>query len=170
MISAYSSISRGTSGGQGHPQPATTFAGIISASNLDFLRFVPMSCVIPGGMSFYWRMCIKTLIPPGVTFLLFLWPFSLKVRCQSWLAAARTVAYVVLLGIEVVAPSVATTVLQTFACDRFDGDWYLRTELTLSCDDSVQRRAWQAYAVIATFVYCIGESKCAWHRHGCPSS
>ena len=116
-----------------------------------------MACVVSGGMSFYWRMCIKTLIPPSVVFLLFLWPLSLKMRCEAWLSAARTVAYAALLGIEVVTPSVATTVLQTFACDRFDDGWYIRAELTLPCDESVRRRAWQAYAVFSTCVYFIGE-------------
>ena len=116
-----------------------------------------MSCIVTGGLDFYWKMGIKTVIPPAIVLLLFLWPLSCILRCKPYLPAARTVGFVTLFGIEIMTPSVATTALQTFACSEFDGGWYLRTELTLACDSSVRRARWVGYAIFCSGVYLVGE-------------
>ena len=108
-------------------------------------------------MDFYWSMCIKALVPAVVIALMLLWPLGCAIRRAPYIPAARTVAYLALMGIEVAIPSVATTVLQTFCCEAFDDEWFLRAQLTLACDRSIRRSKWVAFAGVFAVVYLVGE-------------
>ena len=57
VISSYSKISSGA-GSKGHPEPAASFAGALAITNIDFLQFVPMSCIFSSQTDFYWQMCV----------------------------------------------------------------------------------------------------------------
>ena len=116
-----------------------------------------MSCIASGGLDFYWSMCVKVLMPVGVIALMSLWPLGCAVRRAPYIPAARTVGYLALMGIEVATPSVATTILQTFCCEAFDEEWFLRAEMTLACDASMRRTKWVAFAGVFTVVYLVGE-------------
>ena len=116
-----------------------------------------MSCVVTGGLDFYWSMCVKALVPGVVIMLMLLWPLGCAIRRTPYIPAARTVGYLALMGIEVATPSVAMTVLQTFCCETFDDEWFLRAELTLACDMSIRRTKWVAFAGVFAAGYLIGE-------------
>ena len=105
VISAFSGISSDT-GSKGHPEPAASFAGALGATNVDLLQFVPMSCIVPGSMDFYWKMCIRTLIPPALISLLWLYPLSCVARRKPYAQAVRTAAKLTLIGLEIVTPKV----------------------------------------------------------------
>ena len=115
-----------------------------------------MSCIVAGGMSFYWRMVITTIIPPALIVVIFLWPLGCIMRRQPYLPAARSAGYLTLVGLEIITPTVLTTVLQTFVCEEIDGGWFLRAQLTLECDETGHRHAWQAYAAVCAVVYLAG--------------
>jgi hypothetical protein len=155
VISAFSGISSDT-GSKGHPEPAASFAGALGATNVGFLQFAPMSCVVTGGMDFYGKMCIRTLVPPALISLLWLWPLSCIALRKPHAQAVRMAAKLTLVGLEIVTPKVATNVMQVFACTEFDGGWYLRSELTLACDDSARRSKWVVFAAFFIILYPIG--------------
>ena len=155
VIASYSSISSGT-GSKGHPEPAATFAGALGATNVAFLQFVPMSCIVSAGMDFYWSMCLTAIVPPCVVLVLWLWPLSCIARRVPHEIATRTAAGLTLLGLEVIAPAVATTVLQTFVCDKYDNGWFLRAELTLPCDDGQRRQKWLVFSGLCVAIYPVG--------------
>jgi len=155
IISAFSGISSDT-GSKGHPEPAASFAGALGMTNVDFLQFVPMSCVVTGGMDFYWKMCIRTLVPPALISVLWLWPLSCIARRKPHARAVTMASKLTLVGLEIVTPKVATNVMQAFACTEFGGDWYLRSELTIACDGSTRRIKWVVYAGCCAAAYLIG--------------
>ena len=155
VIAAFSVISRGT-GDKGHPQPAATFASALSATNLEVLHFIPMSCVVSSTMDFYWQMCFRAVVPVGAIFVLWLWPLSCVARRKPYTNALRKTVKFTLSGLEVITPSVATAVMQTFACDEYDSGWFLRAELTLACDGSMRRQRWIFCASFFTLIYPVG--------------
>ena len=155
VISAFSGVSSDT-GSKGHPEPAASFAGALGATNVDFLQFVPMPCVATGGIDFYWKMCIRTLVPPVLISLLWLWPLSRIARRKPHVQAARTAAKLTMLVLEITTPKVATNVMQVFACTEFDGNWYLASELTIACDSSARRAKWVTLAGVCVALYPIG--------------
>ena len=155
VIASYSSISRDT--GEGHPESAASFANALSATNLGFLHFVPFSCVVTGGLDVYWKTLINALLPLGVITLLFLYPLTCWLRGKPYTPAARTAGGLALLGLEIVTPSVLTSVLQIFSCHEFSNGWFLRAELIQHCDGSMRRIKWAVFAVFGTIVYLVGE-------------
>ena len=155
VISAFSSISRGT-GNHGHPEPAASFAGALGASNVNFLQFVPMSCIASASMDFYWGTCVRTLIPPIFILMVFSWPFIRKLQRKPYIEEARAAAYVSLVALEVITPVLSTKLLQHYLCTQFDNGWFLRAELTLPCDASPRRRKWLIVASLFTIIYPIG--------------
>jgi len=57
---------------------------------------------------------------------------------------------------ELVLPSVSTTIIEASLCSSFDhGERYLREELTTSCT-SASRRAWEIYTSLCFLLYPIG--------------
>ena len=82
---------------------------MLGATNADILQFVPMSCVAAGDIDFYWKMCIRTLVPPALISLLWLWPLSHIARRKPHAQAVRTAAKLTLIGLEIVTPKVQPT-------------------------------------------------------------
>jgi hypothetical protein len=111
VISAFASISSDT-GDKGHPEPAATFAGALGASNVEFLQFVPMSCIASGTTDFYWKMCMRALVAPAAISVLWLWPLSCIARGKPYARAVAVAAKLSLTGLEVITPSVATNAMQ----------------------------------------------------------
>lgn len=115
-----------------------------------------MSCVVNGGMDFYWKMCMRTLVPPALICLLWLWPLSCFVRHKPHARAVHTAAKLTLVGLEIATPKVATNIMQVFSCAQFGNEWYLRAELTLACDGSVRRGKWVLYSGLCIALYPVG--------------
>ena len=57
---------------------------------------------------------------------------------------------------ELVLPSVSTTIIEASRCSSFDGgERYLREQLTISCT-SASRRTWEVYTSLCVLLYPIG--------------
>ena len=130
----------------------------------QFLRWIPPACVRPGA-SFYDTLLIKTLIPLAliglmisIAFIKLMRPSTINDQRKRDKAIAGAVQGVSLL-IELVLPSVSTTICQTFVCDLYD-DFPLRGALradnTLLCDwDAPDRSWWWFYGSFMGIVYPI---------------
>ena len=83
---------------------------------------------------------------------------SEKLRGRPTEAATNSVKRLALLLLEVTLPSITTTLIQVFICQKFDdGASFLRESLVLACDDSDSSRAfWVVYAAVALIVYMVG--------------
>lgn len=53
-----------------------------------------------------------------------------------------------LLALDLILPSVTTTIADTFSCERFDTGDFLLAQLSLACDDSPYRRRWEIYGAV----------------------
>ena len=74
-----------------------------------------------------------------------------------------------ILFLELILPSVSTTICETFVCFELDDGRYLRAQFSLSCD-SEEHRSWFAYAVVMAIVYLVLVptlllGTLAYHRH-----
>ena len=89
--------------------------------------------------------------------LLWCYPLSL-VLCgkPNLLAATRTVKRLSLLLLELTLPTITTSLIQVFVCDRFENGSFLREQLSLACDKSGERLQWIVFAAGALVVYLIG--------------
>ena len=97
------------------------------------------------------------MTPLGVILLMWLWPAICRIRCKPHIQGARIAAKLTLLGLEMITPSVTTSILQTFACDEYDDGWFLRAELTIQCGRSnAHRRLWLFFAGLMVAVYPFG--------------
>ena len=120
-----------------------------------------MECITD--TSFNRTLLLKCTAPFVVIALLWLKPAAYLMLKRPGKAdeAQQKAAELSLLLLEVVCPSVTTTIVQMFVCDRFDGGdgqelLYLRADLTLECDASSARRAYLGFAVAMIFVYPLG--------------
>lgn len=74
-------------------------------------------------------MVVQTTLPLAIILLLFSWPALQKLRGKPHAESARSAASLTLMGLEVVTPNVATTLMQIFVCEEFDDGWFLQQEL-----------------------------------------
>ena len=143
MVSQFASVVTRTSenasgsSSSGYSSSATAFASDLGLSNLDFIAFVPVSCLF-SATSFYDTLLFKTLSPLVVLALLWTIPTYRWITGKSTTHVRRTAAKWSLFLLEFIAASVSTTVTQTFECDEYDDDdgadpddgLYLRAEHT----------------------------------------
>ena len=116
---------------------------------------VPLGCVVRGA-SYYDKVLFKSTAPLGILFLLACFPMSKKLRSQPSEAASRSAKRLALLLLEVTLPSIATSLIQVFICQKFDDGAFLRESLTLACDDTYQRTFWVVFAAVALVAYMVG--------------
>ena len=128
-------------------------------TNFDALGFVPLGCVT-SDVTFYHKLAVKVFAPLVIIGLLWCYPLSKALHGQPNEEASRTIKRVVLLMLELVLPSITTSLIQVFICSKFDNGSFLREELTLSCDDSGQRARWVAFTVAGLLAYPLG-GKCS---------
>ena len=107
-------------------------------------------------MTFYSQVVFKVSAPVVAIGLIWCYPLSKVLRGQPSDEASNTVKRVALLMLELTLPSITTTLIQVFLCDRFDDGAFLRAMLTLRCDDSDTRARWVAFAVVGLVVYPLG--------------
>ena len=131
------------------------FAGALGASNLDVLGFVPIGCVFPD-TDFYFHVLIKTVGPVCLIFLLWLYPGFYLVRRSPHGEATRFAAQYSLYLLELLLPSISTTLSQALVCTRFEDGWFLRAQLTIPCDDSPRRRGWILFSALMICAYPVG--------------
>ena len=110
------------------------------------------------GTDFYVKLLFKTLGPIMVILLLCTWPLTACAVGAPYEEDARSAARLGLVFLELVLPSVSTTIAETFVCQDFDDGSFLRAQLTLQCNGSVNRKYWVSYASVMLAVYPAGES------------
>ena len=108
-----------------YPAPADTVVSYLQVFNFEFLQWVPPACIKPGA-TFYDTLVTKTVLPLlliGVIVLVaalkLMRPSTRNNQRKRDKAIAGAVQGVSLL-IELVLPSVSTTICQTFVCDLYD--------------------------------------------------
>ena len=155
VISSFRAISNETGEKVPFPDPAGTFAAALGLSNLDVFSFVSLRCMVPE-TNFYTVLLVKTMLPFCMIALLFCYPLARCVARRPHRQAWHTSARFSLLCLEVVLPSITTTVVQTLICDQYDNGSFLRVELSNACDDSPHRKKWVYFAWLMMIVYPIG--------------
>ena len=125
VISSFVSISSETGDKKKLPEPATTVAAALGATNLDLLSFISLRCLLPA-TDFYTTLLFKTTSPFALIVLLFLFPLVLQIvrkkpggEGESRKAWWHTSAQYSLILLELVLPSTATTIGYTLACGAF---------------------------------------------------
>ena len=116
VISQFSVISSSSGASGRQPQPARAFAKVMGASNIDVLGLVPMACVLPEASSFYHKLLIQTIAPGVVVALLWSYPVVNILRGSPHVDAMRFAAQYSLFGLELLLPSVSTTIAEAFVC------------------------------------------------------
>ena len=167
VLSEFSLIAQKTNAGDGggnggFMEPAATFARSLGVANFDVLGFLPMNCVLPES-SFYTKLLIKTVAP--IVPLALLWSRPLAYTFTGAhetrrLASLHLAAKMSLVWLELILPSVSTTIIETFVCSEFDDDmFYLNAQLTIPCNGSSRRVMWLALAGFAVAIYPVGTSR-----------
>jgi hypothetical protein len=112
VISSFRAISSETGEKVPFPDPAGTFAAALGLSNMDVFSFVSLRCMIPE-TNFYTVLLVKTMLPFCMIALRFCYPLARCVARRPHRQAWHTSARFSLLCLEVVLPSITTTVVQT---------------------------------------------------------
>ena len=136
---------------------------MLGVANFQVIDLIPIGCVLPEA-TFYSKLVAKTVGPIVPVALLWAWPAFCAITGavkEKQERSARFAAKLSLLWLELTLASVSTTIIETFVCQQFDGEFFLNAELTLSCDGSKssKRSLWIVYASLAAGVYPIGQSR-----------
>ena len=125
--------------------------------------------------------------PISLVGVIWLYPLSHLAMRTPHEEAARDAAHVSLLFLELILPTVSTTVAQTLVgreersdhtkhcclstlfyctqvCERFDDGYFLSAQLTIPCNASSARKLWIAYAIAMLFVFPLGSNQCGKDR------
>ena len=140
-----------------YPEPATSMANLLSVFNLEFISIYPPGCAAPH-WNFYDTLRSVTLVPLAVLTLFWLYTlYSLSRKADSKAkkrALGEALGYSALF-LELILPSVSTTIAETFVCDRLGDEQFLRADLTIACDGGEERIWWQLYAMFFILVYPV---------------
>ena len=119
ILSQFTAILGGTgesSGDGAFPEPAATFASGLGVANFDLLSYLPVGCEGLDLSSFYAQLKIKTLGPFVVVALLWIPALWLRLIGRFHLRAQAIASDFSLTVLELLLPSVSTTVFQTLIC------------------------------------------------------
>ena len=156
VISQFTKISQGTGDGRTLAEPAATFSRILGLSNFELLTFFPLGCSVQNA-TFYTNLTISTTVLPLGPVVLLCICAALRTNAGKRNAAWQSAAKLSLQWIEMVLPSVSTTVADALVCISIDGKQFLRASLTETCDlSSARRRRWREFAIAMVAVYPIG--------------
>jgi hypothetical protein len=61
-----------------------------------------------------------------------------------------------LIILELILPSISTTIADAFSCTTYENDSFLQVQLTIACDDSPYRRSWKTFAIMMILIYPVG--------------
>ena len=139
-------------------EPAATFARMLGITNLDVFGFIPLGCVVNDStFSFYTKLLVKVVGPIVPLVLLWARPLTNFTGGARRDHSVRFAAKWSLVWLELVLPSVTTTIVETYVCRRFDnGELFLNAMLTIPCDGSHRRRSWVLFASLAAAIYPLG--------------
>lgn len=124
-------------------------------ANFDILSVLPVRCAFQSA-NFYHYLLVKTLGPIAFVMSMWLYPLGCVLARRPTAGARRSVAYCGLLFLELVLPTVSTTIAQTLVCDSFDDGMFLRAQLTIPCNGRRRRKLWVAYSISMLAVYPLG--------------
>ena len=158
VIAEFAQVTSGMHDSKVYPEPANSVAGGLGLSNVDILKFIPLSCV-HASIDYYDTLIIKTVSPILVLAVLWIIPFGQFVRGKPYAVIAQRAATYSLIWFDLIYVSVSTTIFQCFVCDFIGGEYLLRAQLTLPCDGSVRRRQHTIIASLAVLLYPIGKKQ-----------
>ena len=107
-------------------------------------------------MTFYHQVVFKVTAPVGIIILLWCYPLYYSMRGRPVAAEKMKVNGLAILLLELVLPTVSTSLVKVFVCHKFDNGAFLAEELTIRCDDSTHRSFWVAFASTSLIVYVLG--------------
>ena len=105
----------------------------------------------------YNRLLFKCLAPFVPITLMMAWPMGRMLTGNDPVYATQTVLGAILILLELLLPSISTTIFQTFGCVEFDDGFYLQAQLSLACDNTGRRKTWVAFASLMMLFYPIGQ-------------
>ena len=142
-----------------YPDPAKAFANLLGVSNFQFFQYIPIECMLPRA-SFYTRLAVKTLGP--LIMLGCLWlralvyiPWKTVSKAGRSQAVHQTLKWTLII-LELILPSISTTIADAFSCTTYDDGCFLQVQLTIACDDSPYRRSWKTFAILMILIYPVG--------------
>lgn len=137
------------------PEPARTLVSGLGIFNLDFLSYVPAECVYRES-SFYTKLLIKTVGPLIIVAGLWAQPLIEAIARRPGVQGSANLAVVRMsIFLELIVPSISTTISDTLYCSCFDNGSFLRAQMTISCEDATWR-SWAAYAGCCIVIFPIG--------------
>ena len=156
VINQYDVITSSTYDGSGiqYPRIAAAFAKGLGIFNLDFITYMPPECANEK-TNFYGKLVMKTIGPLCLIMLLWAHPLLKTARGEEDAGERAAASFRLMLFLELVLPSVSTTVVET--CEKFDDGRFLMVQLDLSCDHhDTLRLFWVLYAGLFALLYPIG--------------
>ena len=108
----------------------------------------------------YTRLAVKTLGP--LIMLGCLWlralvyiPRKTVSKAGRSQAVHQTLKWTLII-LELILPSISTTIADAFSCTTYENDSFLQVQLTIACDDSPYRRSWKTFAIMMILIYPVG--------------
>jgi len=143
------------------PSAFSFISSMLGLVRLEFTHFVPLGCIIPGGLSYYGIFFIMISMPVLLICGIML-TLSMRLATEFMNASAIMTKRVInqhintALGVlYLVYPAVSIKILQIFNCRNIEGTYYMYLDLTQECFTS----EWSMYAMIAGaafLVYTVG--------------
>ena len=127
------------------------------------MRAVPLGCVA-ADTTFYHKACAKAGFPVVAIALLWCSPLISALRGKPTQDATKRAKKLALLLLELMLPSITTSLVQIFVCDSYGNGDFLRAALTIPCDRSAQRNSWIIFAAFALVAYVLGGATCVRHH------
>ena len=154
VISQFATISSDTGDGS-YPEPAATLVRALSVTSFEVVGFVPLGCVA-SDMTYYHKTVFTVSAPVVIIIMLWCHPLYISMRGRPNAAETTKAKGRAMLLLELVLPTISTSLVKVFVCQKFDDGVFLAQELTIHCDDSTQRVLWIAFAATSLAVYMIG--------------
>ena len=133
VISQFATIS--SNAGQGSfPEPAATFVRGLSVTSFELLGFLPLGCVA-SGVTFYHKVVFKACAPVVIVILLWCYPLYLSMRGWQSAAERMRVKGIAFLLLELSLPTICTSLVKVFVCQKLDNGVFLSEEMTIECDN-----------------------------------
>lgn len=139
----------------GYAEPATGVAKWLGLTNFDVYAFVPPGCLLTQ-FDFFDKLMSKTIavaIISAFPWLPYLYAKTRGLHEKTTLYNAMALKSM-MFWLEIALPSVSTTIVQSFKCDNFETETFLRAQVTVACTGR-RYELWRRYAIVMLILYPI---------------